>query len=311
MQLAQLEALVATARLGNISQAAASLYVTQPALTARIQNLERDLGVALLVRGRHGARLTDAGRAFLPFAQRALEALADGRLLLTEVEHGATGQLTIGGAPAVSTYVLPAMLERFRARYPGVQLIVRTGHSEEVLELVLRDQVQIGLVRDLRHPDIVTTPLYDDELVLVTPPRHPFAARDEIGLVEIAGEELVMFDRTSSYHELTSALFRGAGVLPRAQMELDNIESAKKMVQQGLGVALLPLIAVADELAAGTLGTAHIAETPPLARRVVAIRRRDAGPATGAVAAFLAIPPRPAPPLASDPGTAGHGLPVA
>ena len=289
MQLAQLEALVAAARTGSISQAAVSLFVTQPALTARIQNLERDVGVQLLVRGRHGARLTDAGRAFLPFARRALEAVADGRLLLAEVDRGATGQLAIGGAPAVSTYVLPAILERFRARHPGVQLIVRTGHSEEILELVLREQVQVGLVRDLQHPDIAATPLYDDELVLVTPPRHPFASRDEVGLVEIAEADLVMFDRTSSYHELTSALFRSAGVLPRAQMELDNIESAKKMVQQGLGVALLPLIAVAGELAAGTLGTVSIAETPPLARRVVAIRRRDAGAPAGAVAAFLAI----------------------
>ena len=295
MQLAQLAALVAAARTGSISQAAAALFVTQPALTARIQNLERDVGVQLLVRGRHGARLTDAGRAFLPFAQRALDAVADGRLLLAEVERGATGQLAIGAAPAVSTYVLPAVLERFRARHPAVQLIVRTGHSEEIVELVLREQVQVGLVRDLRHPDIAAIPLYDDELVLVTPPRHPFAARDEVGLVEIADEELVMFDRTSSYHELTSALFHAAGVDPRAQMELDNIESAKRMVRQGLGVALLPLIAVADELAAGTLGTARIAGTPPLARRVVAIRRRDAGPAAGAVAAFLAILPRPAP----------------
>ena len=293
MQLAQLEALVAAARTGSFSQAASELFVTQPALTARIQNLERDVGVQLLVRGRHGARLTAAGRALLPFAQRALDAVADGRLLLAEVERGATGQLAIGGAPAVSTYVLPAILERFHALHPGVQLIVRTGHSEEILELVLREHVQIGLVRELEHPDITATPLYDDELVLVTPPRHPFAARDEVGLAEIAGEDLVMFDRTSSYHELTSGLFRSAGVIPRTPMELDNIESAKKMVQQGLGVALLPLIAVADEFAAGTLGTARIAGTPPLARRVVAIRRRDAGPATGIVAALLAVLPRP------------------
>lgn len=154
VQLAQLEAFTAVARTGTISQAAVELFVTQPAVTARIQNLERDLDTALFVRGRHGARLTDAGRAFLPFARRALDAVADGRLLLAEVERGATGQLAIGSAPAVSTYVLPAVLERFRAQYPGVQLIVRTGHSEEILEMVLREQVQIGLVRDVSHPDI-------------------------------------------------------------------------------------------------------------------------------------------------------------
>lgn len=289
VQLAQLEALVAAVRTGSISQAAAELFVTQPALTARIQNLERDLGAQLLVRGRQGTRLTEAGKAFLPFAQRALDAVADGRLLLSEVERGATGQLAIGGAPAVSSYVLPAILERFRARHPGIQLIVRTGHSEEVVEMVLREHVQIGLVRELEHPGIAAEQLYEDELVLVTPPRHPFVARDEVAVTELADEELVMFDRTSSYHELTSALFRSFGLVPRAQMELDSIDAAKKMVQQGLGVALLPRVAVAEELREGTLGTARIAGTPPLVRRVVAIRRRDAGPPSGVVAAFLQV----------------------
>ena len=288
MQLAQLEAFVTIARTGSISQAATELFVTQPAVTARIQNLERELGATLFVRGRHGARLTDPGRAFLPFARRALDAVADGRLLLAEVERGATGQLAIGAAPAVSTYVLPAILERFRAHHSGVQLIVRTGHSEEILEMVLREQVQVGLVREVVHPDIEASHLYDDELILVTPPRHPFAGRDEVRVEELVDAELVMFDRNSSYHELTSALFRSFGVVPRAQMELDNIDAAKKMVQQGLGVTLLPRIAVADELAAGLLGTARIAGVQPLTRSVVAIRRRDAGAAAGSVAAFLA-----------------------
>ena len=302
MQLAQLEALVAAARSGSISQAAADLFVTQPALTARIQNLERDLGVQLLVRGRQGSRLTEAGSAFLPFAQRALDAVDDGRLLVAEVGRGATGQLSIGGAPVVSTYVLPAILERFRARHPGIQLIVRTGHSEEILEMVLREQVQIGLVRELEHPAVTATPLYDDELVLVTPPGHPFAARGEVRVEELVDADLVMFDRTSSYHELTAALFRSFGVVPRAQMELDNIDAAKKMVQQRLGVALLPRIAVAAELAAGLLGTARIAGIPPLVRRVVAIRRRDAAAATGVVAAFLGIAHRVAGAAAAPPG---------
>lgn len=289
MQLAQLEALLAVARTGSISKAAAALFVTQPALSARIQNLERDVEAQLLVRGRHGTRLTDAGKAFLPFAARAVDAITDGRALLGEVQRGATGQLAIGGAPAVSTYVLPGILDRFRRSYPGVQLIVRTGHSEEILEMVLREQVQVGLVRELQHPDIEVATLYEDELVLVTPPRHPFTRRATVKVEELAEEELVLFDRTSSYHELTSALFRSVGVVPRGQMELDNIDAAKKMVQQGLGVALLPRIALADELAAGTLATVALAKTPQLVRRVVAIRRSDAGPPSGTVAAFLAI----------------------
>jgi DNA-binding transcriptional LysR family regulator len=104
---------------------------------------------------------------------------------------------------------------------------------------------------------------------------------------EIAAEQLILFDRTSSYHELTSALFRTAGVSPAGVMELDNIDAAKKMVEQGFGVALLPHTSVREEIGAGTLAEVTIQGAQPVRRQIVAIRRRDAGPPTGAVAALL------------------------
>jgi DNA-binding transcriptional LysR family regulator len=290
--LDQLEAFVEVARNGAIGRAAAALYITQPALSARIQKLEQDLGAQLFVRGRHGATLTEAGRAFLPFARRALDAVDDGRHRIADVVRGSVGQLSLGASPVVSNYALPAILERFHAEHPGVALSVRTGHSEEILDMVLREQVQVGLVRELQHPGIVATTLYEDELVLVVPARHPFAERGEVEVAELGGEEMIFFDRTSSYHELTSALFRNAGVVPRGQMELDSVDAAKRMVQQGLGVSLLPRTAVAAELRDGTLATVLIGNAPPARRRIVAIHRRDAGPAPQVVAAFLELAPR-------------------
>ena len=170
MLLAQLQAFVETARRGSVTRAAEALFVTQPALTARLKSLERELGTPVLVRTGRGVRLSEAGRALLPYAQRALEEIDEGRRLAADVGRGSSGQLALGAAPAVSTYVLPAILERLHSAYPSVQLSVRTGHSEEVLDLVLRDQVEVGLVRGLRHPDIDSIPLYEDELVLVTIP---------------------------------------------------------------------------------------------------------------------------------------------
>jgi DNA-binding transcriptional LysR family regulator len=293
MLLAQLEAFVESARLGSVGRAAEALFITQPAMSARLKGLESSLGVELLVRTRRGVRLSEAGKAFLPFAQRALEAVAEGEQLVAELTRGGEGRLAIGAAPSVSTSVLPGMLARFRAAKPNAQLIVRTGHSEEVLELVLREQVELGLVRELRHPDIVELPLYDDELVLVFEPGHPFAGRERIKVAEVASEHLILFDRTSSYHELTSSLFRQAGVVPRGVMELDNIDAAKKMVEQGLGVALLPHTAVASELASGRLASATLGDAKAIRRRIVAVRRRDAGPPSGLVAAFLEIPAEP------------------
>jgi DNA-binding transcriptional LysR family regulator len=232
-------------------------------------------------------KLTEAGEAFLPYAVRAMGSLADGRMQVNALERGGAGRLAIGAAPAVSTYVLPGLLKRFAQSHPRVAVSVRTGHSEEMLDLVLREHVDVGLVRALHHRDIVSTPLYEDRLILVVEPGHPFAQSRRIRLEEIAGEQLILFDRTSSYHELTSAFFRSAGISPTGVMELDNIDAAKKMVEQGFGVALLPHTSVADELAAGRLAEVTIRGAEPVRRQIVAVRRRDAGPAVGAVAAFL------------------------
>ncbi len=289
MLLSQVDGFLETARHRNLSRAAEVLHVTQPALTARIQALEAALGTSLFLRGRHGMDLTDAGRAFLPYAERAMEALDAGASLLTELRRGGTGELTLGAAPAVSTYVLPSLLVRYAQRFPKVRLVVRTGHSEEILELALRRVIDLGLVRELRHPDIESVPLYEDELVLVAAGSHRFGDRKKVGVHELEGARLIMFDRTSSYYELTNAFFREAGVAPGGVMELDNIDAAKQMVGQGLGVALLPHTSVASELADGRLRAIDIEGSAPIRRRMVAIRRRDIGPRSSAVAGFLDV----------------------
>ena len=281
----QLQAFVEAARLGSVTRAADALFVTQPALTARLNALEKTVGAPLLVRRRGGVRLTEAGRAFLPYAERALQSVTDGRHVLTELERGVVGHVPIGASPAVSTYALPSILKRFQETHPGVQVAVRTGHSEEVAELVKRDEVAVGLSRALRDPDLEAFTLYEDELVLVVHPEHQFVT--DVRTPELADEQFVLFDRASSYHELTSALFLDAGIIPRGVMELDNIDSAKKMVEHGLGVAFLPHVAVAGEVRSGRLRIVPIADRQPPRRAIVAVRRRHAGPPTGTTAAFL------------------------
>jgi DNA-binding transcriptional LysR family regulator len=276
MLLSQVEAFLTVAERRSVSAAAKVLYVTQPALTTRIKNLERELGIDLFVRTPRGMRLTAEGRAFRPHAQRAVQSLAEGRELLRELGEGRVGELIVGAAPAISTYVLPLVLRRFQALFPNVHLIVRTGHSEEVLELVLREQVQIGLVRELPHPAVSSVPLYDDEIVLVVDPDHRFAEAPSIDVNELSAERLILFDRTSSYFVLTSAFFREAGVVPRGVMELDNVDATKKMVEHGLGIAFLPYTAVRGELAAATLREVAIQGYEPVRRQIVALRRRDA-----------------------------------
>ena len=287
MLLAHLETLVEVARRGSLGRAAEALFVTQPALTARIKALEADVGTELFTRSSRGLRLTDAGRALLPYAERTLALVEEGRRAVRELGDSASGTLVIAAAPAVSTYLLPGILRSFERAFPRVRLGVRTGHTEEVLDLVLRREADVGIGRPVQHPEAELIPVFDDELMLVVAAGHPFAKRGKVRLAELAAERLILFDRSSSYYELTSSLFRQAGVVPASTMELDNVEAAKKMVAEGLGVALLPRMALAAELKARTLRPVAVAGAPTVKRPIVAIRRRDAGAAMGPVAEFL------------------------
>jgi DNA-binding transcriptional LysR family regulator len=286
--LPQIEAFLEVARRQNLSRAAEALFVSQPTLTARLQSLEGSLGEQLFIRTRRGMRLTEAGEAFLPFAEHAVAALADGRQRLDELRRGVAGRLVLGAPPTVSTYTLPALLARFSAAHPNVRLAVKTGTSEEVLEMVLHDQVQLGIIRSLAHQEVQSVPLYTDALVLIAGPGHRLAGEVRgVRLADLAGEVLVLFGRSSSYLEFTTATFRQAGVLPNSVLELDNIEAAKKMVERGLGVSLVPASTVAAELAAGTLTRIELVDAAPVRREIVAVRRIDAGPPSGAAGLFL------------------------
>lgn len=280
MLLSQIEGFLEIARLGNMRRAATSLSISQPALTARLQALEEELAAALFQRTHTGMVLTPAGRAFLPHADRAIEAIRSGGSLVRELEHGVIGELALAVAPAVSAYVLPEILVRFTERHPDVRLRIRTGHSEEIVDLVLRGEVELGIVRQLRDARVRSRPLYEDELVLIARPDHPFALAGRVDVSEIKHAQLILFDRTSSYYELTNALFRVAGVVPRGVTEVDNIEAARRMVERGLGVALLPGTAVAEALAAGSVREIGLGGVATIRRQIVAVDRLGDRPAS-------------------------------
>ena len=289
MLLAQIEGFVEITRQGNMRRAAVALSISQPALTSRLQGLEHQLGSPLFRRTHSGMVPTPAGRAFLPYAERALESVRSGMSLVRELGQGVVGELALAVAPAVSAYVLPEVLVRFTERHPAVRLLVRTGHSEEIVDLVVRGEVDLGIVRQIRDARVRSHALYEDELVLVVRPDHPFARAGRIDVAEIAHVQLILFDRTSSYYDITNALFRKAGVVPRGVTEVDNIEAAKRMVERGLGVALLPGTAVADALAAGTLSEIDLIGADAIRRRIVAVERLGPRPMSPFVATLWSL----------------------
>jgi DNA-binding transcriptional LysR family regulator len=294
MLLAHVEAFLAIARSGSMREASTRILVGQPAITARIQNLEAELGVSLFTRTPRGMRLTEAGLAFLPYADRAAEALRDGAHLVAEIDRGFAGELVLGAAPAVSAYVLPAVLARFSAERRAIRLKVRTGHSEEVIEMVARGEVRLGVVREYRDRRVDAEPLYLDDLVIVARPDHPGIGSGTIRSDDLLDTRLIVFARSSAYYDLTDSLLRQAGVPSRNIMEVDNIEAAKRMAERGLGLALLPSTAVADALDAGALRQVDVEgfRSRGLHDRVVLVRRLgadDVSRPTDAIDALCAL----------------------
>jgi DNA-binding transcriptional LysR family regulator len=275
VELGQLDAFIQVAAQRSFSKAAEILYLTQPSVTARIQTLERDLGENLFERTGRSVKLTDAGQTFLVYAERALKDVQEGKDALEALRNAEFGNLRIGSALTISTYVLPRILKSFRSHYPGVDVAVRTGRSDQMLELLLNDEVQVGLVRSLVHPEIEAIHLYDDEVILVTDPNHAFAQSRTAGIEQVSRQPLIFFDKGSSYFNLINGIFRESSLVPTHAMQLDSLEATKKMVEEGLGIAIIPRVSVERELKLGILIEVEISGAPRFKRQIALIYRRN------------------------------------
>ncbi|MDE2766357.1 MAG: LysR family transcriptional regulator [Chloroflexota bacterium] len=286
MELGQLEAFTEVVRARSFSKAARAMGLTQPSLSARIISIEKELGETLFHRMGRGVRLTESGRALLPYVERALDSLRNGREALEASRNAAVGRLRIGAARAVSAYVLPGIVQAFRERYPGVEVAIKTGRSSQVFEMVLREEIQVGVSRAFHHPEVATKHLYDEQVVLVTHPEHPFAKAGEASIYEVGREPLIVYDKESTYFQLIDRVCREAGILPSITMDLDSIEATKRMIERGLGLSFLPLNALRRELAQGILARVELREGHRVTLPTAAMVRRDG--AYGAIlTAFL------------------------
>ena len=274
MEIGQIEAFLAVGTFGGFRRAAQALRLTQPAISARIRALEDSLGVTLFERGQ-GLALSPAGRALRPPAEQLLRAVALARQAVHDLRPTAGGALQIAAALSICTYLLPDVLKRFQGAHPRVTITVRSGHSKEVLDMVLRGEAELGLARSLQHPEVETLSLRDDPLILVAAP-SAWPRRDRgVKLHELADQPLIFFDRGSSDWTLTHGLFRTAGLVPNVVMEVETIETAKRMVERGLGLALLPHLAVSHEIQGGKLLALDVVDADPVRRSLDVIHPRQ------------------------------------
>ena len=288
MEFGQIEAFSAVVRNSSFSKAAIELGITQPSLSARIIALEKELGDPMFHRLGRGVRLTDEGRTLLPYIERAMDSLRNAREALEANKNASSGQLVIGAARAVSAYVLPGILQAFRERHPGVDVAIKTGRSSQLLDLVLSEEIQVGITRAFTHPEISTTHLYNEQVVLVTNPNHRFARAGVASIYEVGRDRLIVYDKESTYFQLIDRVCREAGIVPNILMDLDSIEATKRMIERGLGISFLPHNALRRELALGTLSQVEILEGHQVQLPTAVMVRRAAryGPI---VTAFLEL----------------------
>lgn len=276
MDIQELEAFWWISQTGSFNRAAERLYLTQPSVTARIQALEKELGQPLFERKPRGVRLTDAGRALLPHAERVLQDIRKARQAVVDLMSATGGTLALGCALTTSTYTLPQILDVYKRTYPQVEITVRTGRSQQIQQLVLDDTVQMGLVHAPvnPHPEIHAIPLYDEEIVLVAYPGHPLAAEERVVADRLAGEPFITPDRSSGYWSLVEQFWASAGLAPRVTMELDSIEATKRMVMHQLGITMLPRNCVSQEAENGTLVIVPLEGATNLTRQTLLIHHR-------------------------------------
>jgi DNA-binding transcriptional LysR family regulator len=286
MELDQVETFLAVATFGGFHSAAKELRISQPAVSARIKALEDSLGVSLFSRSRGGLIVSDAGRTFRPHAELLLRTASLARQAVHESQSASGTPLQIAAALSISVYFLPDILKRFQRAHPNVIISIRPGHSKEVLDMVLSEEAEIGLARSLQHPEVETISLRDDPLLLVAhPTRGPKHSR-RARLQQVASWPLIFYERGSSDWTLTHSLFRTAGLVPNVALEVDSIETAKRMVERGLGLSFLPQMAVGREISRRKLTTVKVLDAEPLRRSLDVVHPRHR-PLRTEVRAFL------------------------
>lgn len=255
MEIRQLRAFVAIAESGTFTAGALRVHVTQAAISMQIRQLENEIGAKVFVRAPRHVILTEAGEQLL---QRARHILREHDAALDEIAELAgaeRGRLRIGSASAmVLTDQLPSILKELRDQHPGAEIGVTSGTSEVLVDQILAGEVDIAFVSlpvDVRG--IKTERLSDDQLVAIASPRHKLAKQRTISAYTLAGERLILGERGGNTRRLIDQFFAQAGVTLHVAMELSRQQAIRRMVEADMGVGIVPLQSVIEDVESGKL----------------------------------------------------------
>jgi DNA-binding transcriptional LysR family regulator len=287
MDINQLEVLVTVAQEQSFSRAARALHRTQPAVSQAIRRLELELGEPLFDRSSKDGTLTAAGRVLHEFAQQMLNLRQGAHTAIKELKDLHRGKLLLSANEYTVMYLLP-VLPVFRARHPHIKVEVKRGLASRIPSEILGREFEIGVVSyKPSDSSISSVAVMTDELALIVGPDHPLSGKDVVSVKELGAESFIAHNVSSPYREKVVSTFAKYKTPLNISMEMPTLEAIKRLVEQGMGVALVPRLTAQTEIARKQVVALTVKEMR-LERGIHLIYRKGAT-LSHAARAFLAV----------------------
>ncbi len=269
--LRQLRAFIATVEIGSLTQAAQALHLTQPAVSQQLRELERILGVRVLERTNARLAPTVAGAAILTAARRTQAAAAEVAAIALACRSGEVGRVRLGTGATACIYLLPPILAATRRQMPGLEIIVETGNTPDILRRVEQGSLDAGLVTLPRAlgRGLARVRLRRDELLALLP--SATSVGSPLTPAQLAAQPLILYESGGDTRGIIDAWFRNAGLTPKPIMALGSVEAIKVLVSSGLGASVLPCLALEQDVP----GTQRRPLRPAVARELGLVMRKD------------------------------------
>ncbi|HTV03781.1 MAG TPA: LysR family transcriptional regulator [Acidobacteriaceae bacterium] len=275
MDLSQLETFLAVTEERGFSRAALRLHRTQPAVSHTIRRLEDEVGEVLFERASREGTLTAAGELLRDYAERLLKLRKEAGAAMEELRSLERGRLNLAANEYTCLYLLP-VLDRFGTECPNLGVHVQRSLASRIPEHVLGHTVELGIVTYRpEDPQLNAIGVYTDSVVLIVSPGHPLARQKRVALRELGAENFIAHNVVSPLRGRVIALFEDHKTPLNIKVELPSLEAVKRFVAMGNGVALVPGLAVRDELERGELVQVQVPELR-IERQLLVIHRRNA-----------------------------------
>jgi len=291
MDLKQLRALVTVAETGNVTKASVLLNIVQPAVSRQLRLLEEDMGTELFERGRHGMELTADGKTMVEYARRILNEVARAKAEIRPGQKGTIGGIvTIGLLASTADLLSNPLVTAVAAKYPGIRLRISVGYAGHLVDWLEKGEVDVALLYDQKQtPALQVKTLLEEALWVVGPPSSSLRRNKPVQMAQVVKHPFIL---PSAPHGLRALMEQAAtlmGLEFSVIAETNALSVQKSLVASGHGWTILPVVAVADDVARGTLRGAPLAE-PALLRKIVLAAptsRQATAPVRCVVAALL------------------------